>query len=177
MAGNTIIPYQTLSAFAPNGVIIVCVINAPGAMNYSLIAEWLYVYGKIRKRFQAFWWSVCGLFLLLEGTVHDFQLNHPRNLLVIVIEMLRKWGILQEATSMRLAAEWGTREFHGAFLRMKYRFVCEERSGRKIMLLSLAVLYNLRARLVEITKVLSTFMPSLNVERGTFFSHLIQIPD
>ncbi|EGZ21147.1 hypothetical protein PHYSODRAFT_489004, partial [Phytophthora sojae] len=39
--------------FAPNGVIVMCAINAPGAMHDSEIAEWGGVYAKLEDVFEA----------------------------------------------------------------------------------------------------------------------------
>lgn len=33
--------------FAPNGVVIACAINVPGAMHDSIIAEWCGIYGNL----------------------------------------------------------------------------------------------------------------------------------
>ncbi|EGZ08678.1 hypothetical protein PHYSODRAFT_305597 [Phytophthora sojae] len=38
--------------FTPNGVIVMCAINAPGAMHDSLIAEWGGVYAKLEDVFK-----------------------------------------------------------------------------------------------------------------------------
>lgn len=40
--------------FAPNGVLIACAINAPGAMHDSIIAEWGGIYKKLKEHFKRY---------------------------------------------------------------------------------------------------------------------------
>ncbi len=48
MDGRTIIMVGNVFVFDPNGVIIACALNAPGAMHDSSIAEWGSVYRKLQ---------------------------------------------------------------------------------------------------------------------------------
>lgn len=62
----------------------------------------------------------------------------------------------------------------GWFPCMKDRLVCDERGEIKIILHTLILLFNLRARLVGISQILTTFMPHLSVEGNEFMFNLNQ---
>ena len=82
--------------------------------------------------------------------------------------------LIRQATSARQASEMDMRAFQRSFLPGKDRLVYEERGERKIILNSLVQLFNLRTRLVGITKVLRTYMPHLSVEASGFMFNLNQ---
>lgn len=71
---------------------------------------------------------------------------------------------LWQATSARKESEWWMRAFQGTFIRLNGRLRYEERGVRKIVLLSILILFNLRARLVGINHILTSYMPHLRVE-------------
>lgn len=55
---------------------------------------------------------------------------------------------------------------------IKDRFVYEERGERKVMLLSLVLLYNLRARFVGLNQIQTTFMPHITVKGNILLSEV-----
>ncbi len=69
-----------------------------------------------------------------------------------------------QATSLRQSAEWGMRALKSSFPRLRDRMIFETRGDRKVILYTMVLLYNLRARLVGINQILSTFMPHLTNE-------------
>lgn len=71
---------------------------------------------------------------------------------------------MRQATSVRQASEWGMRALKGTFPRLRDRFPYGERGERKIMLLCIVLLFNVRTRLVGLNQILSTFMPHMSVE-------------
>lgn len=148
--------------FTPNGVIVICALNAPGAMHDSLIAEWGGVYEKLTDVFERTG-ARCvvdsafskGDYPFLIKSAQDHLVNNPSP------AELRH---LQQATSMRQSAEWGMRAFQSSFPRIKDQMRFEQNGERKKIISSLVLLFNLRARLVGINQILSTFMPHLRLE-------------
>ena len=70
---------------------------------------------------------------------------------------------------MRQSAEWGMRAIQSSFPRLKDRLIFEEYGERKIILKSMILLYNLRARLVGINQIKNTYMPALEVNVNTMY--------
>ncbi len=67
----------------------------------------------------------------------------------------------RQATLARQTAEWGMRMFQTSFPWVKDRFVYDERGERRICLKMLALLYNMRARMVGINQIRNTYMKHL----------------
>ena len=152
--------------FSPNGVVIACAINAPGAMHDSQIAELGGVYRKLKSVFEK-----CGGKCVVDSAFsrarYPFLIKSSQDSLHITddfSDIVER----QQATGLRQSSEWGMRAFKGAFPRKKDRFPYEERGERKVMLIVLVLLFNLRTRLVGINQLLSTFMPHLSVEANRF---------
>lgn len=148
--------------FTPNGVITACAINAPGSMHDSLIAEWGGVYSKLERVYEQTG-ARCvvdsafskGDYPFLIKSAQDHLADNPTP-----VEL----RILQQATSVRQTAEWGMRAFQSSFPRIKDQMHFEQNGERKKIISSLVLLFNLRARLVGINQILSTFMPYLGPE-------------
>ncbi len=68
---------------------------------------------------------------------------------------LRKLALCKkrQATLARQTAEWGMWMFQTSFPRVKDRFVYKERGERRICLKMLVLLYNMRARMVNINQI------------------------
>lgn len=75
---------------------------------------------------------------------------------------------IPQATSVRQASECGMRGLPGSFPCLKDWFIYEERGGKKLMLWSAVLLFNLRARLVGLNQILSTYMPNFGAETNLF---------
>lgn len=151
--------------FAPNGVVIACVTNAPGAMHDSSIAECGNLYEKLEDVYEKTGGKVVvdsafakGQYPFLIKSAQDETEAQSAD------DVIR----LRQATSVRQASEWGMRGFQGSFPRLKDRFLYEERGERKLMLWCTVLLFNLRTRLVGLNQILSTFMPRFSVEANLF---------
>jgi hypothetical protein len=84
-------------------------------------------------------------------------------------DCIRGISLNKEATAMRQSAEWGMRAIQSSFPRLKDRLIFEEYGERKIILKSMILLYNLRARLVGINQIKNTYMPALEVNVNTMY--------
>lgn len=112
--------------FAPNGVVISCVINAPGEMYDYIITEWGGVYKKIRTVHDEtggkcvvdseFW---KGQYPFLIKFVQDYVMGSDGTAEYILT--------LQQVTSARQASEWRMRAFQGTLPKLKDRIAYEER--------------------------------------------------
>ncbi len=76
---------------------------------------------------------------------------------------LRKLDLFKkrQATLARQTAEWGMRMFQTSFPWVKDRFIYEERGERRICLKMLVLLYNMRAKMVNINQIRNTYMKHL----------------
>lgn len=158
---------RNVFVFAPNGVVICCSINAPGSMHDSVIAEWGGVYEKLDAHFRQHG-GRCVVDSAFSKGHFPFLIKSLQDNLLASDGTAASITTLRQATSARQASEWGMRAFQGTFVRLKDRFVYEERGERKIVLTCIVLLFNLRSRLVGINKILSTYMPHLSVEANHF---------
>lgn len=153
--------------FAPNGVIIACAINAPGSMHDSIIADWGGIYRKLREYYDTY-----GVYCVVDSAFSKgdfpFLIKSSQDPLMSSNGDGSLLAMLKQATSVRQASEWGMRALKGAFPRLKDRFIYEERGERRMCIMSLVYLFNLRTRLVGINQILSTYMPELSVEANHF---------
>ena len=67
---------------------------------------------------------------------------------------------LQEATSLRQAAEWGMRAIQGSMPRLKNKIRFEENGERRRVLKLVPLLYNLRLTHVGLNQLANTYVPN-----------------
>ena len=146
-------------AFAPNGSIIACTLNAPGTWHDSTLAHWGSMYSKLQKC----WEEHHGKVLMdsaFASNMYNFIIQSSQN--IPVTEGRQAMLLGQQATSCRQAAEWGMRGLQGSFPRLKDRIIYEENGERAIILKFITLLYNYRVRTVGINQILNYYMPSLS---------------
>lgn len=147
--------------FAPDGTVIACSLNAPGAMHDSVIANWGKVYDKLEVAFDRTG-ARCVVDSAFSKGYFPFLIKSSQDM-----PTTSNFGDIiraRQATSARQASEWGMRAFQGSFPRLKDRLAYEERGERRIILQLVVLLFNMRTRLVGINQILSTYMPFLSVE-------------
>ena len=91
-------------AFAPNGSIITCTLNAPGTWHDSTLAHWGSMYSKLQKC----WEDHHGKVLMdssFASNMYEFIIQSSQN--VPITEGCQAMLLGQQATSCRQAAEWG----------------------------------------------------------------------
>ena len=146
-------------AFAPNGSIIACTLNAPGTWHDSTLAHWGSMYSKLQKC----WEEHHGKVLMdssFASNMYEFIIQSSQN--IPVTEGRQAMLLGQQATSCRQAAEWGMRGLQGSFPRLKDRIIYEENGERAIILKFITLLYNYRVRSVGINQILNHYMPLLS---------------
>ena len=66
-----------------------------------------------------------------------------------------------QATSARQSAEWGMRALQGSFPRLKDRMYYEEWGKRRLILLSVVLMFNHRTSLIGLNQLISIYMPQM----------------
>ena len=156
--------------FCPNGTIPICCYNVPGTVHDSKVAEWGNIYLKLERVYDSVGGrcAVDSAFSLKKNPflVKSSQQDPAAN---NAADFIRGVALNKEATAMRQSAEWGMRALQSSFPRLKDRFIYEEYGERRIILKSMILLYNLRARLVGINQIRNTYMPALEVNANARF--------
>jgi hypothetical protein len=159
-----------LFVFGPDGTIIACVLNCPGSMHDSELASFGNVYDKLQSAYDDHG-GICVMDSAFCARGKPFVLKSVQDINAggSATEILR----LQQATSMRQAAEWGMRALQGSFPRLKVRMVYEEKGERLVILKTMVLLYNWRANTVGLNQIRSTFMNHLNKNCDQFITTII----
>lgn len=158
--------------FCPDGTIPITYYAAPGVLHDSEIATLGSIYTKLSKVFERTG-KKCVVDSAFCGVNQPFIIKSAQEYLAgeDMLELQR----LRQATSMRQAAEWGMQMFQASFPRVKDRFSYEEDGERKIIMKSLFLTYNFRARLVGINQIKTHYMAYLNANANTRFVRPRQI--
>ena len=154
--------------FCPDGTIPIAAYNAPGSFHDSTIAEWGNIYEKLRDVYEnTGTGGKCTVDSAFSQKRHQFLIkssqadplsNDPAAL-----------AVNREATSMRQSAEWGMRAIQASFPRLEDCLTYEEFGEQSLIMKSMLLLYNLRARKVGINQILNTYMPALQRDANSLF--------
>ena len=143
--------------FTPDGHIICTVLNAPGSVHDSTLADWGGVYEKLEHAYNTTGGKCC-LDSDFSAVKADYLIKSSEDLTRAknAFEVIQ----LRQATSLRQAAEWGMQAIQGAFPRFTDRLQYEENGERKIYLMLATLLYNFRLELVGLNQIRNVFVPS-----------------
>lgn len=152
--------------FSPDGTIPAAFFNVPGCIHDSQVAWWGNIYEKLKTVHEE-----TGLQYVIDSAfcsaAFPFLIKSSQDRLTADrglhtrAEQLRNISVKKAATNMRQSAEWGMRTVQASFPRLKDTLVYEEYDERRIILKSLLLLYNLRARLVGINQIRNVYLPCL----------------
>jgi DDE superfamily endonuclease len=158
--------------FCPDGTIPICCYNVPGSVHDSMVAEWGGVYEKL-GRVHRQTGGMCTVDSAFSKRNYPYLIKSAQNGGVgeTPEQFAANVRLNAEATSMRQSAEWGMRALQSSFPRLKDRFIYEEYGERKIILKTMLLLYNLRARKVGINQIKNTYMPALEANANEMFVH------
>jgi hypothetical protein len=158
--------------FCPDGTIPICCYNVPGSVHDSMVAEWGGVYEKL-GRVHRQTGGRCTVDSAFSKRNYPYLIKSAQNGGVgeTPEQFAANVRLNAEATSMRQSAEWGMRALQSSFPRLKDRFIYEEYGERKIILKTMLLLYNLRARKVGINQIKNTYMPALEANANEMFVH------
>jgi DDE superfamily endonuclease len=156
-----------LFVFSADGICISAVVNAPGSLHDSTLAEWGGVYQELEEVYNRTGGKCCvdsafstanNAFLVKSSQSYGSADNS--------LDLLR----MEQATSLRQAAEWGMRAIQSAFPRLKDKIHFEENGERVVFLSLVPLLYNYRLEKVGLNQIRSVYCPSLSVDSAFFIS-------
>jgi DDE superfamily endonuclease len=153
--------------FSVDGRIIRCIVNAPGSLHDSTLAEWGGVYEVLQEVYERTGAKCCvdSAFatannpFLLKSSQNAHEMEGP-------MAMLRN----KQATSLRQAAEWGMRAIQSAFPRLRDRIKYELSGERRVFLALVPLLYNYRLSTVGLNQLQNTYVPSWSVDSNFFIN-------
>jgi DDE superfamily endonuclease len=157
---------SNLLIFGIDGKIIHCVLNAPGSVHDSTLAEW-----------GGFYESMQNIYLECGGKCcMDSAFASQDNPSIIKSSDSIHTGdgerdvlINREAISLRQAAEWGMHAIQSAFPRIKNKFRYEENGFRALNLELMVLLYNFRLHHVGLNQIKTVYNKYLDTEADTMF--------
>jgi DDE superfamily endonuclease len=150
---------SNLFVFGPDGLIIACVINAPGAIHDSTLAEWGGIYESLFEIFDRNK-GRCVMDSAFASANHPAIIKSSQNETTCEspFEILE----YRAATSLRQSAEWGMRAIQSALPRMLDAIRYEEQGQRKIILICMVMLYNFRCDRVGLNQIKTVYCPNWN---------------
>jgi DDE superfamily endonuclease len=148
-----------LLVFSMDGRIINAVLNAPGSVHDSTLAEWGNVYETLESVYLRTGGRCC-LDSAFAAKRADYLIKSAQNL--NVAKDATELNEMSQATSIRQAAEWGMRAVQSAFPRLTDKIKFEENGERRVFLALAVMLYNVRLELVGLNQIRNTYVPSLS---------------
>ena len=153
--------------FSIDGRIIRCIVNAPGSLHDSTLADWGGIYDALEEVYNRTGGKCCvdsafastNNAFLLKSSQHVTDQQGPMNI-------CRH----EQATSMRQAAEWGMRAIQSAFPRLRDRIRFEVNGERRIYLSLLPLLYNFRLSTVGLNQIRNTYVPNWSIDCEYFIN-------
>ena len=153
--------------FSIDGRIIRCIVNAPGSLHDSTLAEWGGIYDALEETYMRTGGKCC-VDSAFASANNPYLIKSSQHLTDAegALNVLR----CHQATSMRQAAEWGMRAIQSAFPRLRDRIRFEEHGERRIFLSLVPLLYNFRLAHVGLNQLQNTYVPSWSVDSNYFIN-------
>jgi DDE superfamily endonuclease len=154
-----------LFVFGIDGLVIACVVNAPGSFHDSTVAELGGVYDLLREAYLRTGGKCCVDSAFSSASL-PFMIKSSDN----VLRAADAEAVLvqQEATALRQAAEWGMHALQSSFPRLKDRIHYETNGERKVFLQLLPLLYNYRTNMVGLNQIRNTYVPLWSIDARYF---------
>jgi DDE superfamily endonuclease len=147
--------------FSVDGRIIHGIMNAPGSLHDSTLAEWGGIYDALEEVYDRTG-GVCCVDSAFASANAPYLIKSSDNTTICgdALKLVRQ----EQATLLRQAAEWGMRAIQGAFPRMKDAIHIEENGERAVILNLLPLLYNYRLSKVGLNQLRNVYVPSWSVD-------------
>jgi hypothetical protein len=160
--------------FAPDGMIKMCLINAPGTWHDAVMADFG-VYDRMESV-----WDKYKAKIVVDSA---FPLAAKPYLIKSSQEDPDGAGpitVNRAATSVRQLSEWGMRMIQGQFPRMKDKMGFEEFGERKVIQHLMILLYNYQTSRIGINTILNSYMRKLPKDirkefDGHYYDHFIDL--
>jgi DDE superfamily endonuclease len=150
-----------LFVFSLDGLIIACVVNAPGSIHDSALAEMGGLYDQLNEVYICTGGKCC-VDSAFSSSTNPFMIKSSEN--VLRADNAEEVLLAEQATSLRQAAEWGMRAIQGSFPILKDRIQYETNEERKVFLQLLPLLYNYRTNMVGLNQIRNTYVPLWGVD-------------
>lgn len=152
-----------LFVFAPDGTIIMAVLNCPGSMHDSELAALgsPSVYRQIDDLYDEFGTKCVMDSAFAAATRPSIIKSKKRETIASMAQSTAEYNELVEALSLRQSAEWGMRALQGAFGRLKACWPYEEKDERFWGLTLIAYLYNYSANNMDLNQVRRVYWQEL----------------
>jgi hypothetical protein len=144
-----------LFVFAPDGTIIMCMLNCPGSLHNSELALMgsPSIYQKLDALYEQYG-TKCVMDSAFCTRGRDSIIKSvQRDAVYITADNVAHALILEDAKSVRQSAEWGMRALQGSMPRLKARWSYEERDERLVGLTMLVLLYNYKANNMDLNQI------------------------
>ena len=146
-----------LFVFSASGRIIACVVNAPGSLHDSTLCSWGGVYAKLEAVHDSTG-GICCVDSAFQAT-NDYLLKSAQD--TTKARNPQDMRRIQQATSLRQAAEWGMHAIQASMPRLKDRFVCEGEDKafkeREVVMELVPLLYNFRLEFTGLNQIRTTY--------------------
>jgi len=156
-----------LFIFGPDGRIIACVLNAPGSIHDSALAEWGGIYQLLAENYASNH-GKCIMDSAFAVRNHPGIIRSAQDITgaSTAAEILQ----FREATAMHQTAEWGMRAIRSSFPRLTERIPYEDGGERLKMLMLVPLLYNFRCETVGLNQIRNVFLPHWNENANMFIN-------
>lgn len=148
-----------LFIFAPDGTIIAAILNCPGSLHDSDLARIGVpsIYSKLSSHYEQYG-TKCVMDSAFAGKENQCIIKSiPRDRIFLAAQSEEQEAALQDALSVRQAAEWGMRALQGAMPRLKARWPYEEKDERLVGLTLITHLYNYKANKMDLNQIRSVY--------------------
>lgn len=152
-----------LFVFAPDGTIIMSMINCPGSMHDSELAASgsPSIYTKIDILFEDYGVKCVMDSAFANANKPSIIKSKKRETIASSAESREEFEELMGALSVRQAAEWGMRALQGAFGRLKAVWPYEEKDERYWGLALISLLYNFSANNMDLNQIRNVYWKEL----------------
>jgi DDE superfamily endonuclease len=158
-----------LFVFSADGRCIAAVLNAPGSLHDSTLAEWGGIYAELEDMYNRSGGKCC-VDSAFSTVNNRYLVKSSENYgnAVNALDMLR----MEQATSLRQAAEWGMGAIQSSFPRLKDRIRYENNGERGVVLSLVPLLYNYRLAKVGLNQIRNVYCPSWSVDSAFFIRNV-----
>jgi len=152
-----------LFVFAPDGTIVMSMINCPGSMHDSELAASgsPSIYTKIDMLYEAHGVKCVMDSAFANANKESIIKSKKRETIASTAESTEEFEELMAALSVRQAAEWGMRALQGAFGRLKAVWPYEEKDERYWGLSVITLLYNYSANNMDLNQIRRVYWQEL----------------
>ncbi|KZW01164.1 hypothetical protein EXIGLDRAFT_738600 [Exidia glandulosa HHB12029] len=152
---------SSVLTFSSTGVVIACVLNAPGSWHDSRIART--IYERLLRDTPDSYYLVADTAFPRGPDSIDGRIQAPLKKDAILpndpVEREHLERFHRQLLSYRQTAEWGMRTMQGSFGRLRLPLPVTDLQRRQGLLETCVRLFNLRARVVGISQILNTYVP------------------